>query len=298
MRNRQKEKSYTYEYSIHPVWQDPDGRYYCRAANAVFKPDTIFCWSCPLLGGFTQGEQQGNPECHFYELEPRDYLNAKEDKKRTDGLIQAGIVPEFPDFMLDEDRLEGNSIIEEALQFAAVAHKGTCRKGTKIPYITHCMEVGSIVSGLTNNPHVIAAAILHDVVEDTKYTLDDIEKNFGKEVSYLVDLETENKQKQKDPVLTWKIRKREFLDHLNNAPKEAKMITLGDKLSNMRAIKRDYDRIGDSLWERFNQKDKDEQGWYYKSIRDKLTEFSEMDAWEEYDMLVRNVFGEQLVKND
>ena len=154
------------------------------------------------------------------------------------------------------------------------------------------METGHIVSSLTDKPYVIAAAILHDVVEDTKYTIHDIEKQFGKEIAELVNFETENKQKEKDPAETWKNRKEEFLNHLNKAPKEAKMITLGDKLSNMRAIKRDYETIGDSLWERFNQKDKDEQGWYYKHIRDELKEFSETDAWKEYDMLVRDVFGE------
>ena len=293
MENMRKGKKYTYEYSIHPVWQDRNGQYYCRAANAVFKRDTIFCWNCPLLGGFTQGEQQGNPECHFYELEPRDYyLSAREDKKRIDGLIKAGIVPEFPDFVHEEDKSEGNHIIEEALQFAAVAHKHSNRKGTKIPYITHCMETGHIVSSLTDNPYVIAAAVLHDVVEDTKYTMRDIEMRFGREIAKLVNFETENKQKEKDPSDTWKSRKEEFLNHLNKAPKEAKMITLGDKLSNMRAIKRDYDKIGDLLWERFNQKDKGEQGWYYKGICDGLKEFSEKDAWKEYDMLVRDVFGD------
>ena len=72
---------------------------------------------------------------------------------------------------------------------------------------------------------------------------------------------------------------------------DIKMLALGDKLSNIRAMFRDYQEIGDKLWERFNQKNKAEHGWYYRSIAEATKELAVFPAWQEYDRLVRNVFG-------
>ena len=60
------------------------------------------------------------------------------------------------------------SLLSEAIAFAAEAHKGQVRKGTKTPYIIHPMEAAAIAATMTDNHSVIAAAILHDVLEDTK----------------------------------------------------------------------------------------------------------------------------------
>lgn len=72
---------------------------------------------------------------------------------------------------------------------------------------------------------------------------------------------------------------------------EAKMITLGDKLSNIRAIYRDYCAVGNRVWERFNQKDKNEHAWYYRGIAERLGELSDTFAYQEYVELVGKVFG-------
>jgi len=91
-------------------------------------------------------------------------------------------------------------------------------------------------------------------------------------------------------VVTWKIRKQETLEHLKDASADVKMLTLGDKLSNMRSIYRDYSVLGDDLWQRFNQKDKNEHFWYYKSIADCLADLSEYHAYHEYCDLVDKTF--------
>ena len=69
-----------------------------------------------------------------------------------------------------------------------------------------------------------------------------------------------------------------------------KMITLGDKLSNMRAIYRDYQTIGDELWQRFNQKDKNEHYWYYSSIAECISELSNYPVYKEYQELLEKTF--------
>lgn len=184
-------------------------------------------------------------------------------------------------------------IFDKAIAFATKAHSGSFRKGTTTPYIVHPMEASAIVATMTDDKTILAAAVLHDVVEDTDYTIDDIRKEFGKNVARLVSAESEDKRDNLPPEATWKIRKQETLDHLKNqASKEEKIITLGDKLSNIRAMYRDYLEIRDELWNRFNQKDKSEHAWYYKSIAELLSDLSDTPAYQEYVELVDRVFSE------
>lgn len=183
-------------------------------------------------------------------------------------------------------------IFDRAIVFAAKAHSGAKRKGTDIPYIVHPMEVAAIVATMTSDQNVLAGAVLHDTVEDTEYTIDDIKNEFGEAVAKLVASESEDKREDLPQSETWKIRKQETLDHLKDkATLEEKMIALGDKLSNIRAMYRDYQTIGDKLWERFNQKDKNEHAWYYRSVAECLPELKDTFAYQEYIELVNQVFG-------
>ena len=183
------------------------------------------------------------------------------------------------------------SVLDKAIMLAPKAHEGQFRKGTQIPYILHPMEAAAIVSTMTTDPEIIASAVLHDTVEDTATTIDDIHKMFGDRVAFLVGAETENKRENLSALSTWKIRKQETLDHLKNAPLDVKMITLGDKLSNIRSIYRDYNTIGDMVWQRFNQKDKNEHYWYYQGIADCLTELNTHSAYIEYCDLIDKTFN-------
>lgn len=101
------------------------------------------------------------------------------------------------------------------------------RKGSRIPYIYHPMEVALIVAQMTDDPEVIAAAYLHDVLEDTSVTPEELEQNFGSRVLSFVMAESEDKSR------TWRERKASTIAHLKRAPREVKLLTLGDKLSNM-----------------------------------------------------------------
>lgn len=192
----------------------------------------------------------------------------------------------------NERGLMVENIINKAIQFATEAHKGAVRKGSKLPYILHPLEAGVIVSSMTNDENVIAAAILHDVLEDTDVTYEELKKEFGVVADY-VSAESENKRKELPPEATWKIRKQETIEHLQRETrKEIKIIALADKLSNIRSMYQDYQEVGDKLWEHFHEKRKEEHGWYYKSL---VTAMQDMDcylAWQEYKVLVEKVFGE------
>ena len=182
-------------------------------------------------------------------------------------------------------------ILNKAVAFAVRAHAGQCRKGTQVPYILHPMEAAVIVGSMTADDEVLAAAVLHDVAEDTDFTVEDIHAQFGPRVAELVAGESENKREDLPAEDTWKLRKQETLQHLETAPLDVQMIALGDKLSNMRAIGRDYAQLGDALWQRFNQKDKAQHGWYYGGIARCLAALQGSAAYAEYTALVQQVFG-------
>ena len=185
-------------------------------------------------------------------------------------------------------------LVSEAIAFAVKAHDGMRRKKSESPYILHPMEAAVIVGTMTNDQNLIAAAALHDVVEDANITLDEIEAKFGKRVRELVQSETEDKRADLPPASTWRIRKEESLSVLKNTDDiGVLMVWLGDKLANMRSVYRDFKVEGIRMWQRFNQKDVSEQAWYYRSIV-KLTErVSNTSAWLEYKTLTELVFGKE-----
>ena len=176
----------------------------------------------------------------------------------------------------------GIDMIDDAMDFAAKAHAGQFRKGTRRPYIVHPIEVADIVSSMTKDEEVICAAVLHDTVEDCKgITFDILKLRFGARVADMVAQESEDNTR------------------LKNAPVEVQMIGLADKLSNMRDIDRDYPVAGDDLWKRFRMQSKSALAWYYKGIRDVLKEnFSGVAAYEEYCRLIDKNFGPEPAHTD
>ena len=187
-----------------------------------------------------------------------------------------------------------NRLFENALRFATDAHAGMVRKAGSMPYILHPMEVATIAATMTDDREVLAAALLHDVVEDTSHTLDEIESNFGPRVAALVAAETEDKREGLPPAETWRIRKEESLVELARADRDAKILWIADKLSNMRSFYRLYIERGNSLWNDFNQKDPAQQMWYYTNIVRLTEELSDETAWQEFSWLVKTVFAEVL----
>ncbi len=184
--------------------------------------------------------------------------------------------------------------MEKAILFATKAHAGSFRKGKTKPYILHPLEAMMIVADLTDDEELLAAAVLHDTVEDTNTTAAEIEREFGESVASLVVSESENKREDRSAEETWKTRKQETIDHLKLASRDVKLVCLGDKLSNMREIYRDYTKLGDDLWQRFNQKDKREHGWYYSEIyRILRAEFGDVPIIREYAELLEKVFGQK-----
>ncbi|MDY5987049.1 HD domain-containing protein [Sporofaciens sp. SGI.106] len=182
-------------------------------------------------------------------------------------------------------------VLEQAIVFAVEVHKGMVRKGERSPYILHPMEVASIASTMTKDKEIMAAAALHDVVEDAGVLLDVLKERFGDRVAELVESESEDKRNDRPPEDTWQLRKQESLNVLKESKDMGvKILWLSDKLANMRSFYRNYLKNGNALWKDFNQKDPRKQEWYYRSVSEAVSELKEFPAWEEFNYLIDKVF--------
>ncbi len=183
------------------------------------------------------------------------------------------------------------SLLDRALVFAVRAHAGTERRGKGFPYIVHPLEAVEIVATMTRDQELLAAAALHDTVEDTDVTVEQIRAEFGERIASLVASESDivfNGVSEED---SWHARKQAAIDRLARASRDAKMVALGDKLSNLRAIARDYAEQGDALWSLFHAKDPKDHEWHYRGLAASLSELCDTFAYKEFEQLIDHVFG-------
>lgn len=175
-------------------------------------------------------------------------------------------------------------IIEKALQIASMAHEGQYRKNTKIPYIAHPVAVGMILQKAGYREEMIAAGILHDTVEDTDLTMEDIEREFGKEIAMIVEGCSEP-----DKSLSWEERKEHTIEFLKTASEEIRVVACADKLHNVRSIREDVEQSGEVVWSRFNRGIK-QQEWYYKNVVESLGYATKFPILEELEKEIERLF--------
>lgn len=184
-------------------------------------------------------------------------------------------------------------LLDRAIAFAVGAHAGTERRGKGFPYIVHPLEAVAIVATMTNDQELLAAAALHDTVEDTDVTVEQIRAEFGNRIASLVEAETDIKMTDRPAEETWHERKQAAITRLAQASHDAKMVALGDKLSNMRAIARDYATQGNALWNLFRLNDPKEHEWHYRALAAALSELRDTFAYREFEQLINQVFGKK-----
>jgi (p)ppGpp synthase/HD superfamily hydrolase len=153
---------------------------------------------------------------------------------------------------------------DDAVQYASIVHGGQTRKSTSIPYFAHVLSVTALVLDHGGDEEQAIAALLHDAAEDVggQARLDHIRAHFGDRVADIVDVCSDTFENPKPP---WKERKEAFLARLPNAPKDALLVVAADKLHNVGSILRDYQLIGEELWDRFRA-GRDGQLWYYGEV--------------------------------
>lgn len=185
------------------------------------------------------------------------------------------------------------SFVDKAIIFAVNAHKNTERRGKGFPYVIHPLEAMAVVASITTDPELLAAAALHDVVEDTDYTVEDIRAEFGDRVASLVSAESDAVFPDMSPEESWHMRKQIAMDHLKAASMDVKTVAMGDKLSNVRAIARDYYVHGDAVWNKFHCTDKKEHEWRYRGVADALSDLEDTEPYKEMLYLLDFIFGSE-----
>ena len=157
--------------------------------------------------------------------------------------------------------------LHEALEYAIELHGRDARKQTQVPVLAHLLSVCALVQRDGGDEDEAIAALLHDALEDkpgeTNPAL--LAKRFGPRVLSLIQLATDTPPGYTGgPKPPWRERKERYLEHVRKAPPSNLRVTVADKVDNARAILADYQRVGESLWSRFNA-GKADQLWYYQS---------------------------------
>lgn len=146
-----------------------------------------------------------------------------------------------------ENAAERSPLVRAALEQARTDHEGQVRNGSGgMPYIEHPMRVAALLDEHGYGEEVLAAALLHDVVEDSETTLDELREKFGGEVVGLVGAMTDD-----ESIDDYRQRKAEHRERLAAAPTEAMAIYGADKLTNVTTLAEAYAEEGDAVREEF-----------------------------------------------
>ena len=159
--------------------------------------------------------------------------------------------------------------IREAVIKATILHYSQKRKTRDVPFIIHPYSVALILTRYTNDENIIAAGLLHDVLEDVPdYTFEDLKRDFGDKIAQIVKEVSEDKEGGEsldEKKYTWKKRKEGYLETLRKANQEALMVSCADKIHNLTSLIEDYESLGESVWNKFNAS-RNETSWFYESV--------------------------------
>ena len=181
-----------------------------------------------------------------------------------------------------------NNVIEKALLYATLAHSGQVRKSEPDkPMIIHPIAVSQILIEYDADNNVIAAGLLHDVWEDTKYSLEDIRKNFGDDIAHLVECASEP-----DKSKSWEERKKHTINTVKNLSFRETLVPLADKINNIESLERLFKQKGKKDFSAFKRGEK-EQEWYYRNIYESLIygEDPQNPLFKRLEKGINNVFG-------
>ena len=141
-----------------------------------------------------------------------------------------------------------SEVVRDAYDLLVSKHAGQRQKVNSHPYVKHPVLVASDISRAGFDPEMVAAALLHDIVEDSDVSVDDVQERFGRRVSVLVEALTDDVE-----VEPYERRKALHREQVVAAGPEAAAIFAADKLDNVRALRSAYAENGEAVAERFKQ---------------------------------------------
>lgn len=174
--------------------------------------------------------------------------------------------------------------LDKAFVLALEWHKGDKRKVDGTPYILHPVAVARELAKHGFSDEVIAAGYCHDLLEETDCSKEKIAQVCGDKVLEIVEAVTN------DDTLEWEEKKLKYIESVRNGPVEAKAVCVCDKIHNLRSLIKSYQRLGPSLWEKFNR-GKDKKLWYEKNVNKMLKETWEHELISVHEELIGRVEG-------
>ena len=171
------------------------------------------------------------------------------------------------------------SLIEKAVRIAVRAHNGQMRKETDLPYVMHPFMVAFRLSKYGFSDEVVAAALVHDVVEDTSFVKEELIKELGDNVWKIVESVTN------DDALPWEEKKLKYIESVRNAGVEAKAVATVDKIHNLESLLIAFEKYGDVVWTHFNR-GMDKKIWFEENMLKMLKESWQHPMIEEYENLL------------
>ena len=181
-----------------------------------------------------------------------------------------------------------NSPVFKAIDIAVRAHNGQYRKGTRVPYICHPLNAARILAVHGYDEGLVAAAVLHDVLEDSTCSIQSLLEQFGSRIAGIVLILSNCMDAP-----TWMEKKKQTIIRLASADNDALRVALSDKLSNLIDIENDCSLVGDAVWERFNGS-RDELAWYYGELLNlfssRFSEYPEMQLLSDMDEIIGKIF--------
>lgn len=172
------------------------------------------------------------------------------------------------------------SLPEKAMRLALRAHEGQVRKTDGSPYVIHPIMVALKLARHGFSDEVVAAALVHDVLEDTPVNEDELKQELGQEVLDIVTGVSEDKN------LEWEMRKEAYAKQIGAGSDGVKAVSIGDKIHNLESVLRTYDEIGPTIWEKFNR-GKEKKMWFEHLVLDALKEHWEHPLIAEYEALIK-----------
>lgn len=159
-----------------------------------------------------------------------------------------------------------NDNVQLAISFCLEKHNGQKRKLINTPYAIHPISVSMLLFEIGEKDEIIISALLHDIIEDTNTTIDEIIAVFGTEVGNIVRDCTEP-----DKTLEWEERKKHTIDIIKNINHDSVMVILADKVHNLYSILQSIDKNGEKIWSVF-KRGYEKQKWYYSNLQKSFLE--------------------------
>lgn len=174
------------------------------------------------------------------------------------------------------------SLIEKAMRVAVRAHLGQTRKESDLPYIGHPFMVAFKLVKYNFSDVVIAAALVHDVLEDTDFSKEELQKELGDEVTNIIEKITYGKS------LSWEEKRKKYVEVVRGSSEGVKAVSVADKIHNLESILIAYQEQGHDLWKKFTH-GKEKKLWFENEMIRMLKESWSHPLINEYEMLLTEV---------